>query len=769
MIPSTVTNNGTTYTVTGIGVYAFCGCTNLTNVTIPNSVTNIGFKAFYYCTSLTNVTIGNSVTSIGYYAFGGCTGLTSVTIPNSVTSIGGSAFYDCNGLTNVTLGNSVTSIGDRAFQNCTSLTSIIIPNSVTYIGAYAFCGCDGLTSVTIDNSATGIGDYAFSGCIGLTSINIPNSVNYIGRNSFNNCTNLTNVTIGNSVTSIGNYAFYHCTSLTSVTIGNSITSIESYSFCGCIELTSVIMRSSNAPSLGSYVFSYTPESMVVEIPCGSYAFYLQAWGYNYNYIENHPDFIISLQSNNNEWGIATIQQQSGHDIACDSTAIISATANEGYCFVQWNDGNTENPRTVTVISDTNLTAIFANACTVTATANDATMGSVTGGGSYGVGATVTLTAVPAPCHHFVSWSNGTTTESITITATGDDTLTATFARDAAVVGTDVQTACDSYTWIDGITYTSSNNTATYNLTNAAGCDSTTTLHLTINHSNTGVETVAACDHYVWHGTEYTASNNTATFVSTNAAGCDSTTTLHLTINHSSTGIDEQTACETFTWIDGITYTTSNNAATYSLTTAAGCDSTVTLHLTINHGRYTHEYVTHCGPYTWPVNGRTYNQSGEKYNSGTTDEGCPIRDTLSLTVNQNSESDLTLEIGTADLPYNFEGQTFETFGQYDVVIENAVGCDSTIHLTLAHNSGIQSSIFEVQNLAIYPNPTTGLVHIDIIPTLNAHLLIEVLDLAGRRVALFENTATLDLTGLAAGTYTLRITMPDGVAIRKVVKR
>ncbi len=47
-------------------------------------------------------------------------------------------------------------------------------------------------------------------------------------------------------------------------------------------------------------------------------------------------------------------------------------------------------------------------------------------------------------------------------------------------GTDVITACDSYTWIDGITYTSSNNTATYTLSNAAGCDSIVTLDLTIN-------------------------------------------------------------------------------------------------------------------------------------------------------------------------------------------------------------------------------------------------------------------------------------------------
>ena len=104
-----------------------------------------------------------SVIFIGDYAFGGCSGLTSVTIPNSVTSIGGSAFNSCSGLTSVTIPNNVTSIGGSAFYCCSGLTSVTIPNSVTSIGKSAFSGCSGLTSVTIPNSVTSIGDYAFSG------------------------------------------------------------------------------------------------------------------------------------------------------------------------------------------------------------------------------------------------------------------------------------------------------------------------------------------------------------------------------------------------------------------------------------------------------------------------------------------------------------------------------------------------------------------------------------------------------------------------------
>ena len=177
-IPSTVTYDGITYSVTSIGEMAFHDCSKLTFITIPNSVTSIGDGAFDGCSKLTSITIPESVTSIGEMAFHGCTSLTSVTIPNSVTSIGGGAFDGCSGLTSITIPESVTSIGSHAFRYCSSLTSITIPNSVTIIGGGAFDGCSGLTSITIPESVTRIGDGAFKGCKSLTYLSIPGSVIY---------------------------------------------------------------------------------------------------------------------------------------------------------------------------------------------------------------------------------------------------------------------------------------------------------------------------------------------------------------------------------------------------------------------------------------------------------------------------------------------------------------------------------------------------------------------------------------------------------------
>ncbi|MBR1995925.1 MAG: leucine-rich repeat domain-containing protein [Paludibacteraceae bacterium] len=331
VIPETVTYNGTTYSVTNIGDYAFRICSSLTSVTIPNSVTSIGYGAFAYCSSLTSVTIGESVTSIGDDAFAYCTSLTSVTIPESVTSIGNQAFAYCSSLTSVTIGESVTSIGSSAFYGCSSLTSVTIPNSVTSIGGWAFDGCSSLTSVTIPNSVTSIGDYAF-----------------------NNCTSLTSVTIPNSVKSIGFLAFYNCSSLTSVTIGESVTSIGDYAFEECSSLTSITCKAATPPTIGNTgTFDGVSKSIPVYVPCGCVEAYKAASGWkNFTNIQL-VKYSIEVDVNDTRMGSAKVDWNR----ACDTQ--ISASPNIGYHFVQWSDGNTENPRTLELTQDTAFFVEFA--------------------------------------------------------------------------------------------------------------------------------------------------------------------------------------------------------------------------------------------------------------------------------------------------------------------------------------------------------------------------------------------------------------------------
>ena len=134
VIPSSVSDSGTTYAVTAFARQAFYQ-QGITSVTIPDSITEIGYNAFYN-SQLTSVTIPDSVTTIGEQAFYS-NNLTSLIIPDSVTSIGETAFGQNTELTSVTIGKGVTTIPQDAFWK-TGLTSVTIPDNVTTIVRYAF-------------------------------------------------------------------------------------------------------------------------------------------------------------------------------------------------------------------------------------------------------------------------------------------------------------------------------------------------------------------------------------------------------------------------------------------------------------------------------------------------------------------------------------------------------------------------------------------------------------------------------------------------------
>ena len=581
-IPSTVTYNGTTYSVTSIGEQAFGNCWGLTSVTIGNSVTSIGERAFRNCSGLTSVTIGNSVTYIGGGAFDGCSGLTSVTIPNSVTYIGGGAFDGCSGLTSVTIPNSVTSIGNLAFRGCSGLTSVTIPNSVTSIGGDAFSGCSGLTSVTIPNSVTYIGWKAFSGCSGLTSVTIPNSVTSIewsafsgcsglttlnfnaincqnfdyayapfrgtslttvnigdsvqripanfvrdcsgltsvnigtgvtsiGESAFSGCSGLPSVTIPNSVTSIGDTAFRGCSGLTSVTIGNSLTSIGYRAFYECLNLSSLISLATVPPTIDNETFPY-PNICTVTVPCGSLAAYTASTCY---------------------WGVYFPQR-------------ITA----GFPFE------------------------------LNASANDSTLGTVviTTGENCAEGV---LTAIPELCYHFVAWSDGNTTNPRTITLTQDTTLTANFER--AVYTQEIHHAiCEGSAYTENGFNASEAGTYTQNLQTINGCDSIVTLTLTVNPVESTNLTAAICE-----GSAYTENGFNVSEAGTytqnlqTVNGCDSIVTLNLTVNPAYNITIDASINEGETYEENGFSESEAGTYVHTLQAENGCDSVITLNLTVN--------------------------------------------------------------------------------------------------------------------------------------------------------------------------------------------
>ena len=316
-IPSTVTYNNRTYSVTIIGSYAFRNCSGLTSITIPNSVTTIQYYAFLNCSGLTSITIPNSVTTISFSAFQNCNGLTSITIPESVTSIIDNPFEGCTGLTTIAVASGNTAYDSR--NNCnaiikTSTNELIVgckqttfPTTVTSIGGDAFRGCSNLFSITIPESVTSITNNPFAGCTGLYYItvasgntvydsrfnsnaiiktntneliagcrqtDIPNSVTSIGDNAFAGCRGLLSITIPNSVTHIGRHAFNGCAQLTEVTIGEGVTTIDYGAFWNCPLLTTVhfnAIHCSNMPGwddendIDQYESVFSPDNSVPAI------------------------------------------------------------------------------------------------------------------------------------------------------------------------------------------------------------------------------------------------------------------------------------------------------------------------------------------------------------------------------------------------------------------------------------------------------------------------------------------------------------------------
>ena len=268
-------------------------------------------------------------------------------------------------------------------------------------------------------------------------------------------------------------------------------------------------------------------------------------------------------------------------------------------------------------------------------------------------------------------------------------------------------ACDSYTW-HGETYTASG-TYTYAYTNGDGCPSVDTLHLTVNHPVAELVDTTVCDSYVWNGITYTQSGDyLQTFTAEN--GCDSVVTLHLTINNPVADTVEATACDSYDW-NGTTYTQSGDY-THTFATASGCDSTVTLHLTVAPSAtelVEVSIVQNNLPYHY-VNG----QIDTTFAIGTpplsvinyplsTASGCDSVVTLNLTVYQNVTSQVDTIVCAADLPYTWQGHSFTAAGTHEVTLLTSHGADSTVTYTLTVDN-ITVNIGNITHITCYGEST-----------------------------------------------------------------
>ena len=790
VIPSSVEYNNETYIVTSIGNYAFSSCSNLTSITIPNTVISIGVSAFGSCRALRSITIPNSITSIGGSAFSSCSSLTSIIIPNSITSINNDLFNGCSSLISVTIPNSVTSIGSSAFNGCSSLISVTIPNSVTSIGYQAFRDCSSLTSVTIPNSVTSIGSWAFNNCRSLTTINF-DAVNCSDFNSnadyqFKDCP-ITTIIIGNSVQRIPAYFAENLNYLTLVDIGSNVTSIGSYAFYYCNRLTSIISNAILPPTIGSSSF-LSNNNCNVTVPCGSLEAYTSSEWNNYfpNRITEGLTFDLSVTANDDSFGSVSVQSQS-----CN-VKTLTATPNICYRFVSWNDGNTDNPRTIMVTSDTSFTAIFESvelSSNITAAICEGSTYTENGfnvseAGVYtqnlqtinGCDSTVTLTLTVNPvatttlqaaiCEGTVYTENGFNVSEAGIytqnlqTINGcDSTVTLTLTVNPVATTNLTAAICEGTVYAENGFNVSEVGVYTQNLQTINGCDSTVTLTLTVNPVATTTLQAAICE-----GTTYTENGfnvSEAGVYTQNLQtinGCDSTVTLTLTVNPVATTTLQAAICEGTAYTENGFNVSEAGVYTQNLQTINGCDSTVTLTLSVNPVATTNLTAAICEGSTYAENGFNVSQAGVYTQHFQTANGCDSTVTLTLTVNPTYSLTIDATINQGDV-YQENGFEVSEAGTYTQNLQSVNGCDSVIVLNLTVNSSLGDVAANTIEVALFPNPAGDYTVLKV-QGLKEQTKVALFDVRGRKLREFDLSAgtesiRLDLRDLPSGVYTLMI--------------
>ena len=270
------------------------------------------------------------------------------------------------------------------------------------------------------------------------------------------------------------------------------------------------------------------------------------------------------------------------------------------------------------------------------------------------------------------------------------------------------TECDSYISPSGINTWTSSGVYTDVIPNAAGCDSTLTITLTINNSSSSIQTVGSCGSYFWavNGTTYPTGG---IYVATipNYLGCDSVITLNLTINTSSTGSLSVTNCGNYLWVqNGVLYSNSGQYAD-TITSSVGCDSIVTLNLIINSATSSTLSVTACNNYTSPSGNFIWTSSGTYIDTLINPVGCDSIITTTLTINATTYSNVT-EVACSSFLWLSNNQLYTNSGNYKDTVQNSLGCDSILTLSLTINNSTASSSL-ISNCGSFTWAQNGLVY------------------------------------------------------------
>ena len=163
-------------------------------------------------------------------------------------------------------------------------------------------------------------------------------------------------------------------------------------------------------------------------------------------------------------------------------------------------------------------------------------------------------------------------------------------------------------------------------------------------------------------------------------------------------------------------------------------------------------MTECDNYTWNTNGQTYTQSGQYTEVLSNQSGCDSTVTLDLTINTSSSSTQT-ETGVDSYTWSVNNETYIQSGTYTAVIPNVAGCDSTITLDLTLQfTGLDEN--ESSYVTVYPNPTYNSITLSTKNMINMNYTL--VDIQGKVVFIGKIESSeeiVDLSKLSRGQYNL----------------
>ena len=627
--------------VTSIGSYIFGNCSNLSSITLSNSLDSIPDYTFSQCSSLTSIIIPNTITYLGSGAFANCPNLVSVSLPNSINSINNNTFYFCTLLDSVIIPNSVRTIGDYAFNNCTSMKYIQMTNSITSIGASAFQSCSQLRNITLPNKLTVINNYTFAGCTGLTSVQIPNSVITIGNYAFSNIMYLSNVTIPNSVTSIGGSAFYNCNFLSSITIPSSVVSIGASAFGNCFSLSSITNLSLIPQTINNTTFYQVNNSIPLNVPCGYASVYQAANNWNiFNIQDNQP-----ITKNINAI-ICPNQTYTQNGFNADSAGIYnrSLTSVGGCDSIIY---------LILRIRAQDTTRIDASIC----------LGQVYNYNGFNANTTG---------QYYQTIQSSIGCDSILVLNL------LVFQPDTTRI---IASVCPGQGYTQNGFFTGTAGVHTLHLYNQNGCDSTVVLNLSLYNTDTTYIYANICqgESYNFFNMNYYMAG-TYSITTYSSHWCDSTVVLYLTVNPKYNYIYNQNICQGQVYNQHGFNEDSTGTYVQNLQTIKGCDSILTLNLSVYQNKDTMLIDTICEGSHYTLNGFYADTTGTYILNRQTIHGCDSIITLNLFVKQRSSSSFNA-IDCNSFAWN--DNNYYTSGDYQQIFTNSIGCDSivTLHLII----------------------------------------------------------------------------------------